>query len=93
MGTSARNKLKQPLWGYLPMKIVMYHQHVIVHQKSGTYVDIHIFIRTFTVHLKVGLSPFKKNCFICFNENLLQMMKNAFDFILKALFVHKIFKF
>ena len=36
---------------------------------------------------------FQKNCFICFNESLLKVMKNAFYFILKALFAHKIFKF
>ena len=42
--------------------------------------------------LKVGLSPSKKNCFICFNENPLKMMKKAFNFTLKALFVLKIFK-
>ena len=32
---------------------------------------------------KVGLSPSKKNCFICFNESPLKMMKNAFYFINK----------
>ena len=42
---------------------------------------------------KVGLSSFKKNCFICFNESPLKMMKNVFYFILKALYVLKIFKF
>ena len=31
--------------------------------------------------------------FICFNENPLKIMKNAFYFILKALFVLKIFEF
>ena len=36
--------------------------------------------------LKVGLSPFKRNCFICFNENLLKMTENAFYFILKKHF-------
>ena len=43
--------------------------------------------------LKVGLSPSKKNRFICFNESPLKMMKNALYFILKALFALKIFKF
>ena len=44
--------------------------------------------------LKVGLSfSKKKNYFICFNESPLKMMKNAFYFILKALFILKIFKF
>ena len=42
--------------------------------------------------LNAGLSPSKKNCFICFNENPLKMMKNGFYFTLKALFVLKIFK-
>ena len=43
--------------------------------------------------LKLRLSPSKMNYFIYFNESLLKMMKNAFYFILKSLFVLKIFKF
>ena len=43
--------------------------------------------------LKVGLSPSKKMCVICLIESPLKMMKNAFYFILKVLFVLKIFKF
>ena len=43
--------------------------------------------------LKVGFSPSKKFCVICLIESSLKMMKNAFYFILKALFVLKIFKF
>ena len=42
--------------------------------------------------LKVGLSPSKKNFFIRFNNSPSRMMKNAFYFILKALFFLKIFK-
>ena len=43
--------------------------------------------------VNVGLSP-SKNCFcICFNDSSSKMMKNAFYFILKALFVLKMFKF
>ena len=34
-----------------------------------------------------------RNCFIFFIESPLKMMKNAFYFVLKALFVLKIFKF
>ena len=34
-----------------------------------------------------------KNCFICFNECHLKLMKNTFYFILKVLFVVAIFKF
>ena len=45
------------------------------------------------IALKVGLSNLKKNCVICFIETLLRMTKNAFYFILKALFVLEIFKF
>ena len=41
---------------------------------------------------KVALSPSKKNSFICFSYSLAKMMKNVFYFILKALFVLKIFK-
>ena len=38
------------------------------------------------VCLKVGLSPSQKNCFICFNESPLKMIKNAFLFHLKNSF-------
>ena len=33
--------------------------------------------------LKVGLSPSKKDFFICFNKSPLKMMKHAFYFMLK----------
>ena len=42
---------------------------------------------------KVGPSPSKKFFFICFNNSPSKIMKNAFYFILKALFVLKIFRF
>ena len=42
---------------------------------------------------KIGLSPSKKIIFLCFNESPLKIMKNAFYFISKVLFVLKIFKF
>ena len=42
--------------------------------------------------LKFGLSLSKKICF-CFNESPLKIIKNAFYFILKALFVLKILNF
>ena len=45
------------------------------------------------IYVKVGLSPLKKNCGICLIESPLKMMKNTFYFILKALFVLKIFNF
>ena len=43
--------------------------------------------------IKVGLSPSKKNCVICVIESPLEMIENAFYFILKALFVFKVFEF
>ena len=42
--------------------------------------------------LKLG-SHRRKKVFICFNDSPSKIMKNAFYFILKALFVLKIFKF
>ena len=42
---------------------------------------------------KVGPSPSKKICVSCLIENPSKMMRNAFYFILKAIFVLKIFKF
>ena len=48
--------------------------------------------------LKVELSVSKNACFICFSENPLKMIGNTFYlntfyFIVKALFLLKIFKF
>ena len=43
--------------------------------------------------LKVGLSSSKNICVIDVTESPLKMMKNVFYFILKALFVLKLFKF
>ena len=45
-----------------------------------------------TFHLKSETHLPKKFLFVCFNESPLELMKNAFYFILKALFVLKIFK-
>ena len=58
---------------------------------------VHAFYNSFLnkklSQFKVGLSPSKKDFFICFNSSPSKLMKNAFYFILKALFVLKIFKF
>ena len=43
----------------------------------------------FNENVKIGLLTCKKK-FICFNESTLKIMKNAFYFILEALFVLKI---
>ena len=45
------------------------------------------------IGIKVGLTLSKRFCVICLIEIPLKMMKNAFYFIFKALFVLKIFKF
>ena len=49
--------------------------------------------KIFEITLRVELLPSKNNCFICFNESPLKMMKNAFYFILIALFSLQIFEF
>ena len=43
--------------------------------------------------LKVGLSSSKKVAFICFDESPLNIIKNAFYFMSKVLFVLEVFKF
>ena len=55
---------------------------------GGNYDHIYPF-----VVFKVGLSPSKKNFFVCVTESPLKMIKNAFYFILKAIFVLKMSKF
>ena len=44
-------------------------------------------------NIKVGLTLFKNFGLISFNESSQQVMKNVFQFILKALFVIETFKF
>ena len=50
-------------------------------------------IEMLRLDLKVGLSSSEKICMICFIASPLKVRKNAFDFILKALFILKITKF
>ena len=45
------------------------------------------FIELWQYLVKIGLSPSQKNCIIGLIESPLKMMRNAFYFILKALFV------
>ena len=53
-----------------------------------------VFVECLTENSALKLdSLLLKKCFIYFNESSLKMMKNAFYFILKALFVLKIIKF
>ena len=71
-----------------------YHKMISAFFKacSSTLKNKVIYYRSYK-EFKVGLLLFKKNCIICFIESPLKMMKNAFYFILKALFVLNIFKF
>ena len=45
------------------------------------------------IFLNVGLSPFKEVAFICLNKSPLELMKNAFYFMLKILLVLEILAF
>ena len=62
--------------------------------KENVWFFLHFRSHNFLfIFFKVGLSPSKKNCVICFIEiPPLKVMKYDFYFILKALFVLKIFK-
>ena len=60
---------------------------------QGTSTKYQKVIYSASDSIKVGLSPSKKICVICLIESPVKMIKNAFYFILKALFVLKIFKF
>ena len=42
--------------------------------------------------IKVGIPPCKKHCFSYFNESPFKIIKNAFYFIFKALFIFRLSK-
>ena len=65
----------------------------LVHLHSRTRYVRFLKNSLFYVETHLGLPPSKNNCVICLIENLLEIMKNAFYFILKAFVVLKIFKF
>ena len=72
--------------------------HSITHSITLFKKELKACVQSFSffnqmIVVKVGLLSFKKLCVICFIESPLKMLKNAFYFILKALFVLKIFKF
>ena len=69
----------------LPGNVIHINRNALTSQNTGS--------KRPSAVIKVRLSPSKRNCFICFNESPLKMVKNDFYFILKALFVLKIFKF
>ena len=64
-------------------------------KKLISYILCKYIALNLTYSLKFGLSvsPSKTLCFIYFNENHLQIMKYDSYFMLKALFVLKIFKY
>ena len=68
------------------MKIsdVVIKQVLYLHQTSDVSA---LGLSHITLKIKVELSSSKDNSLICFNENPLKTMKNAFYFILKALFI------
>ena len=77
----------QPSSAYAPLRSDFYRLLI------ATSIDYRVQCYLFIKLVKVGLSPSKKVCFICFNESPIKMMKNAFYLILKAFFLHKILKF
>ena len=72
------------------MIYILERHRIECHLKGYESCPLWFFVSCF---LKSDSHVPKKILFICFNENSLKMMKNAFNFILKALFVLKIFKF
>ena len=72
--------------------------HSITHSITLIKKELKAFVQSFSffnqmIALKVGISISKKTCINCFIEIPLKMMKNAFYFIIKDIFVRKIFKF
>ena len=61
-------------------------------EKHTAFEDLHLLYKHVLDYLKSN-SQLSKKKIICFNDSPSKMMKNAFYFILKALFVLKIFKF
>ena len=87
-----RAKLK-----YTFRRVLKMQSHKLYNSKYMTVLiqitNTEVFAFIAVLVFKVGLSPSKKKVIICFNHSPSKMMKNAFYFILKALFVLKIFKF
>ena len=79
------------------------HSHFVFHCKLSKtsmegYIDEVInlnytFKVTFKISFKIGLSPSKNSLYYLLYWNPFKIMKNAFYFTSKALFVLKIFKF
>ena len=75
----------------MSLQIILLHSTLIKKELKACIQSFSFFHQM--IALNVAFSPSKKNCVIYFIENPLKMMKNAFYFILNALFVLKIYKF
>ena len=78
------------------MKTCIERKYVLTFCNSFLKIDLNCvnrFKNRFKIMLKSEFHLPKKLCIICFIESPLKMTKNAFYFILKALFVLEIFKF
>ena len=74
--------------------VFVYIIRFITSKNGFSYKENSIFsIEMLRLDLKVGLSSSEKIFIICFIASPLKMRKNAFYFILKALFILKIIKF
>ena len=77
--------------GIVALQIILLHNILIKKELKACVQSFSFFHQV--IAFKVGLPTLKKKCVVCFMESRFKMMKNAFHFILKALFVLKIFKF
>ena len=71
----------------------MFSNDIAIHHSTAVGSFPFNCVHAINLNIKVGLSPSKKICVICLIESPLKMKKNAFYFILKTLYVLKIFKF
>ena len=81
------------LENYVMFCAIWYHLYNFKNSKNiegGELLFIGIYIY---IYIKVGLLPSLKVAFIFLNESSLKMMRNAFYFMFKVLFVLKIYTF
>ena len=75
----------------MTLQIILLH-NTLTKKELKSFVQSFAFFHQMIV-LKFQLSPFTKNLCYLLIETTLKMMNNIFYFILKALFVLKVFKF
>ena len=83
-----------PRWGGSWRGITKLYELFVFLQNNYGWLLLSIYLSKLSkdFRLKSNSHLSKKNCFICFNESPLKMIKNDFYFILKAVFILKIFK-